>query len=365
MKARKSIVLLSALLLTSTVSPMFVGADTIDDLNSQESDLNNQADSINSQINSAMDQAQATADQIDALSTSVADNQEKLVQTQADIETTKANIEERKAAVAERMQDIQLNGSSERDWQALLDVESITDFVNRVYAMTVLQNAENDKIESLNTEQAKLEELETQLADTQAELEANQADLETQSAAYITQVNDLKVQLANNQDALAGVVASKEEEEARIAAQAEADRLAAEQAAADAQAEADRLAAEQAQAAETPVAQPETNSNTNNSGSTGSTNNGNSNSGSTGGSSTVTDAEELAAKEWIAMKESGGSYTVYSASGQHYGRYQLLLSYLGGDLSPENQERVADNYVKQRYGSWVAAKAYHLSHNWY
>ncbi|MDR1606150.1 MAG: LysM peptidoglycan-binding domain-containing protein [Streptococcaceae bacterium] len=69
------------------------------------------------------------------------------------------------------------------------------------------------------------------------------------------------------------------------------------------------------------------------------------------------------AKEAIAMTESGGSYT--AQNGQYYGRYQLTLSYLGGDLSAENQERVADNYVAQRYGSWEAAWQFHLVNGWY
>lgn len=69
------------------------------------------------------------------------------------------------------------------------------------------------------------------------------------------------------------------------------------------------------------------------------------------------------AKEAIAMTESGGSYT--AQNGQYYGRYQLTSSYLGGDFSPANQERVADKYVAERYGSWEAAWQFHLSHGWY
>lgn len=69
------------------------------------------------------------------------------------------------------------------------------------------------------------------------------------------------------------------------------------------------------------------------------------------------------AKEWIAQKESGGSY---SATNQRYiGRYQLDSSYLGGDHSPENQERVADAYVAGRYGSWDAAQQFWLANGWY
>ena len=73
--------------------------------------------------------------------------------------------------------------------------------------------------------------------------------------------------------------------------------------------------------------------------------------------------EEAAAKEEIARRESGGSYT--AQNGQYYGRYQLTISYLNGDLSPENQERVADAYVYGRYGSWVAALAHSNAHGWY
>ena len=72
---------------------------------------------------------------------------------------------------------------------------------------------------------------------------------------------------------------------------------------------------------------------------------------------------ERAAKEWIAFKES--SYDYHAKNGVHYGRFQLDKSYLHGNYSIANQERTADRYVKKRYGSWVAAKRFWLSHGWY
>ena len=72
---------------------------------------------------------------------------------------------------------------------------------------------------------------------------------------------------------------------------------------------------------------------------------------------------EAEAKEWIAQKESGGSYT--ATNGRYIGRYQLTDSYLNGDYSAENQERVADTYVAGRYGSWTAAKNFWLNNGWY
>lgn len=69
------------------------------------------------------------------------------------------------------------------------------------------------------------------------------------------------------------------------------------------------------------------------------------------------------AKEWIAQKESSGSYT--ATNGRYIGRYQLDSSYLNGDYSAANQERVAEQYVTSRYGSWEAAKAFWEANGWY
>lgn len=77
----------------------------------------------------------------------------------------------------------------------------------------------------------------------------------------------------------------------------------------------------------------------------------------------TTTGSSSSAKSWIANKESGGSYT--ATNGQYYGKYQLSKSYLKGDYSAANQEKVANSYVNSRYGSWSAAKSFWQSHGWY
>lgn len=77
----------------------------------------------------------------------------------------------------------------------------------------------------------------------------------------------------------------------------------------------------------------------------------------------ATTSDSSSAKAWIANKESGGSYT--ATNGQYIGKYQLSSSYLNGDYSAANQEKVANNYVSSRYGSWEAAKSFWLSNGWY
>ena len=144
---------------------------------------------------------------------------------------------------------------------------------------------------------------------------------------------------------------------ADTSAEQAASDAAAAQAASDAaasQAAASQAAAAQAQAAQQQSAQVQATTYSANTYSTNTT--------TTTYTSTVS-GDEAAAKAWIANKESGGSYT--AQNGQYYGKYQLSSSYLHGDYSAENQEKVADSYVTNRYGSWTAAQQFWQTHGWY
>jgi len=135
------------------------------------------------------------------------------------------------------------------------------------------------------------------------------------------------------------------EQEAAAAEEAEADRQAEQEAAAAEQAEADRQAEQEAAAAEQAEREEEA-------------------SQEATPSSSVT-GSEAAAKEEIAQRESGGDYGAVNPTGKYIGRYQLTNSYLNGDHSPANQERVADNYVAERYGSWTNALEFWNANGWY
>ena len=75
------------------------------------------------------------------------------------------------------------------------------------------------------------------------------------------------------------------------------------------------------------------------------------------------DAANAAARAWIVARESGGNYN--ATNGNYYGKYQLSRSYLHGDYSPANQDRVANQYVSSRYGSWVNAENHWKQCGWY
>lgn len=72
------------------------------------------------------------------------------------------------------------------------------------------------------------------------------------------------------------------------------------------------------------------------------------------------------AKVWIAyIAYNESTYRYTATNGQYYGHFQLTKSYLNGDYSKVNQEKTADRYVKNRYGSWVKAKPFWQAHHWY
>jgi len=104
------------------------------------------------------------------------------------------------------------------------------------------------------------------------------------------------------------------------------------------------------------AATTQTSSSTANSNSSANTQSASTKSTATSSTTSTTSGSDSSAKAWIANKESGGSYT--ATNGQYIGKYQLSSSYLNGDYSAANQEKVANSYVSSRYGSWSAAKSF-------
>ncbi|HIW89059.1 MAG TPA: LysM peptidoglycan-binding domain-containing protein [Candidatus Ligilactobacillus excrementipullorum] len=72
---------------------------------------------------------------------------------------------------------------------------------------------------------------------------------------------------------------------------------------------------------------------------------------------------EAAARQFIMARESSGDYN--ARNGIYIGAYQLSSDKLNGDYSRANQDRVAQQYVTARYGSWQAAQQYWNAHHSY
>lgn len=230
------------------LAPTMIQAESLDALNQQEAQVTKQSQEISAEVQAALTEVNDAYQKVTDLQTQIANNQEKLATITSDIEKTQATIEKRKAVVAERLKSIQINQASDSKLEMLLNAKSIQDFINGVYAITVMQQSEKATIESLNEATQKLENLKADAQTTQKTLEANQAYLTTQAQTLDTKVAALQTELADKQDQLAQIASSKLVEESRL--KAEAERAAKEKAEQEAQAKAQAEAAQKEQEAE-------------------------------------------------------------------------------------------------------------------
>ena len=145
MKAKKLRTMVVAVFAAGIVSPIFAQAESLESLKEKESAIMQQSQQISTEVQIALTDVNNKYSEVEALKAQIANNEETLAQTKEEIKATQETIEKREAVVAERMKDIQVNGGVTRDWTVLLESSNIQDFINRAYAMTMLQNLEKKK----------------------------------------------------------------------------------------------------------------------------------------------------------------------------------------------------------------------------
>ena len=311
MKAKKIRTMLVAFVAAGTVAPIFAQAESLESLQEQESAVLQQSQAISAEVQIALTDVNHTYSEVESLKAQIAENEETLAQTKADIATAQETIEKREAVVAERMKEIQVNGGATRDWTVLLESANIQDFINRAYAMTMLQNLEKEKLETLQ------DKAET----TQTNLTADQQSLEEQAQALDSKISNLQAQLKDNESTLAQIASSKEAEESRLAAEKAAKEKAAKEAEEQAKAEAEAAAKAEAestsQAAEASSSTSSEASSSTSSSSTSSTSSNNSSSSSdntSSSSSNDTSNSGSTSGKTMMMESTAYSYAEAGAS---------------------------------------------------
>lgn len=230
---RQSAIVISCLGLSLMQAPIY--ADTMDQLNQQEAQLQQRSEQISTQIQNTLSDVNDKYAQVEDLKKQIADNQQLLEKTQKDITDTQEIIAKRKEVVAKRLQSIQVNHAADIDLKALFASKNIGEFIQRIYAMTLIQNFENEKFTSLNQAVDTLEDLNNKATQTQNKLQKDKAELDVQVQQLDTKMANLRQQLADNKDALAKIAADKEVENQRIAAEKARQEREAKEAAKQAQ----------------------------------------------------------------------------------------------------------------------------------
>ncbi|WP_422851614.1 hypothetical protein IGL98_002766 [Enterococcus sp. DIV0840] len=214
-KVKKLIPFLAAIMLVNVALPIGAAAESLDELKDKEAQAAQTGESLSKDINTALNDVNEKYAEIEKLKADISKAEETIKNSEAEITVTEQSIARRKEVVGNRMKDIQLSGE-QRTWQVLLDAESVSDFFNKAYAMTILQNAEKEKIDSLSKDKEKLSELQETVKSKQDELQTNETKLQDEASAMDEQVVTLKQQLSDNQAALQQIASEKQTEEKRI-----------------------------------------------------------------------------------------------------------------------------------------------------
>ena len=248
-------VVATLLLGVNVLFPVFAQAESLSELDKQESVITRQSDKISGEIQLALNDVNEKYQEVNDIREKISQNETKLAETKTEITATEQKIERRKTAIAERMKTAQVNGMNERSITALLEAKDLGEFLNRAFAMSVIQNTEKTKVASLGEAKEQLTELKATQEKTQTQLETDSKNLAAETAKLDDKMANLKQELADNKASLEKISQDKAVEKARQAAlkaQAEkAAKEAKEKAAAEkAQAEkaAQAAAAEKAQA---------------------------------------------------------------------------------------------------------------------
>lgn len=295
MKGKKLALAAVAVIGLNTFVPLVAQAESLDALDQQEQQVTKESETISAEVQLALTDVNQTYAKVEKIKSQISENETELADTKQQITDKEATIAKRKAVMAERLRNLQMSDATESRIELLLNADSIQDFVNSVYAISVMQSSEKATVENLNKAVNQLETLKAKAEATQETLEANQASLETQAATLNAKVKNLQTQLAEKQGVLQSIANSKAVETARLKAEAEraakekAEQEAAEKAAAEA---AKKEQEKQAQAATKTTSEATTESKTSSSQTTNSSTSGSSTQASSTSTNTTSSSSE-------------------------------------------------------------------------
>ncbi|EOH94891.1 3D domain-containing protein [Enterococcus pallens] len=219
MKGKTFGIFATVLLSASMLTPIFAQAESLDKLDEKATTIARQSDKISAELQLALNDVNETYQEVNGIRSEIEANQQTIEQTKSEIAETEKNIEQRKEVIAERMKEVQLNSTTDRTITALLEAKDFNDFLNRAYAMSVIQKAEKEKVISLNEAKAKLDELKATQEAAQAKLVANEKSLKTESSQLDNKMANLKTELADKKSSLEEISQAKEVEQARLTAE--------------------------------------------------------------------------------------------------------------------------------------------------
>lgn len=202
MTIKKATYLMIMTLFIAMVFPAQMLAEPIGNISKEEAKAQETAEEISTDIDLLVSNINGKYQKLAKLDEKISDSEQEIKKTKVSIEETQTNIDKRMDVVGEQLQTLQLQSVGTTKFGTLLSANSFNDFFNRMYAISVLGSAQKEKIETLDQDRVKLENLEKDLTITKTKLEEQKDEAKTEEDGLDDQLSGLQSKLAVNGDLL-------------------------------------------------------------------------------------------------------------------------------------------------------------------
>lgn len=181
------------------------------------------------EIDAKLSEASEITIALEELAKEIKAQEETILDTEVEIEEQEILVEERYDYTAEQLKVMQKSEVNQNIVIGLFQSENFSDFINRLYTVSVLTNANEELLKEAHKEYEKLNEMKEELVLNKEELDGKKEETAQQKAVLDEKLSDLKSTLAVNQNKLDEINA---EEAAKKKAEAKKQTEAKKQAAA-------------------------------------------------------------------------------------------------------------------------------------
>ncbi len=200
-----------------------VSAGSLEDIQNKKETVKVELNQVQKELNQKLTEASNITATLDELAEEIKKEEIVIEQTEEEIIEQEDVVEKRYEHTAEQLKAMQKSEVNHNIVLGLFQAESLSDFINRLYAASVLTSANEGYLNEANLEYEKLNNLKEELVVVKEELDIKKSETLQQKAILDETLASLKATLTNNQKKLNQLSAEEAEIEAEIKARAEAE----------------------------------------------------------------------------------------------------------------------------------------------
>ena len=206
-------ILAAGILLPCMAVMTVTAAPSTEDLEQQKSEAQSEADNLQAQLTELLNKVAEMEEKL-------IDTGEKITQAQEDLEEAEAKAEQQYADMKIRIKYMYEDGQSDA-WEALLTATDFTDFINKAEYASSVHAYDRQKLEELKETQQEIADLKETLETEQANLEEQQTEYQAQEESVNAELTAKKAEVADFDEQIqAAAEAAAAEAAAREAAEA-------------------------------------------------------------------------------------------------------------------------------------------------